>query len=91
MQVPARSLAASEVALLEATGADVHLALVAILDDGDALDVGTELAVDRTERVGNRTPGNGVLAANLTYLGHDKTSTGGASAGCGPRRTTHKT
>ena len=64
-------LAPGNVALLEATGADVHLTLVAILYDRNTLDVRTELAVNRAERVGNRATGNGMLAANLTYLGHD--------------------
>ena len=86
-----QTLAACQVALLQATGADVHLALVSVLYDGDALNIGTELAVDRAERVGNRTTGNRMLAADLTNLGHDKTSNGGASAGCDLRRSTHKT
>jgi hypothetical protein len=38
-------LAANEVALLEAARADVHLLALAILHDGDMLDIGTELTV----------------------------------------------
>ena len=76
----AHMLAAREIALFQTTGADVHLALATILHDGDTLDVGTELAVDRAERVGDGTSGYGVLAANLTDFGHDRTSIGGALA-----------
>ena len=63
-------LAAGEVALLQAARADIHLALMAILHDGDTLDVRTELAVDRAEGVGDGTTGNGMLPADLTNLGH---------------------
>jgi len=65
------ALAAGDVALLEAARADVHLTLVTIHDNGNTLDVGTELAVDGTERVGDRTASDRVLAADLTNLGHD--------------------
>ena len=71
-----KKLAASQVTLLEATRADVHLLLFSIHHDGDALDVRLELAVDRTERVGNGTAGDRVLTADLTNFGHDKTSIG---------------
>ena len=64
-------LAASDVALLQAAGADVHLLLMTVYHNRDPLDVGTELAVNRAERVGNGTTGNGMLAADLTNLGHD--------------------
>ena len=66
-----KRLAARDVALFEATGANVHFALVAILYDRNTLNVGTELTVDRAERVRNGATGNGVLTAYLTYLGHD--------------------
>jgi hypothetical protein len=69
-------LATSEVTLLETTGADVHLLLFSIHHDGDALDVRLELAVNRTERVGNGTASDRVLTADLTNFGHDKTSIG---------------
>ena len=61
---------ASEVALLEATGANVHLALLTILHDGDTLDVGTEPAVGHLVGVADGTTGHRVLAANFTYLRH---------------------
>lgn len=65
-------LATSDVALLQAPRAHVHLALVAIHDHGDALDVWTELAIYRAERVCNGTTGNGMLAADLTNFRHDR-------------------
>lgn len=61
---------ASEVALLEATGANVHLALLTILHDGDTLDVGTELTIGNTVGVANRTASYRVLTADLANLRH---------------------
>ena len=65
-----QDLAAGNLAGLEATGADVGLASVAVNDDGDALNVGTELTSHDTVGVADGTTGNGVLAAELTNLGH---------------------
>lgn len=63
--------AAGDVSLLEAARAHVCLALVAIDDDSYTLDIGTELAVHRAERVCNGTTSNGMLTAELTNLGHN--------------------
>jgi hypothetical protein len=60
----------SDVALLEAAGADVLLDGLAILEDGDALDVGLELADDGAVGVANRATSNSVLTADITYLRH---------------------
>lgn len=63
-------LGAGNLAGLEARGADVHLLLVAVHDDGDVLDVRTELAVGDAVRVADRTTGDGVLAADGANLRH---------------------
>ena len=62
---------AGHVALLEAAGADVHLLGTAVLEDGDTLDVGLELAVHGAVGVADGTTSNGVLAADIAYLRHD--------------------
>ena len=64
------ALAAGDLAGLEATGADVGLALVAVDDDGDALDVRLERTVDDAVGVADAATGHGVLTANFTNLGH---------------------
>ena len=74
LKMPIEHLAARQVTLLEASSAHVHLALMSILDDCDTLDVRTELAVNRTERVRDGPAGNRMLATDLTNFGHDLTS-----------------
>ena len=63
-------LGAGNLAGLEARGADVHLLLVAVDDNGDVLDVRTELTVGDAVRVADRTAGDSVLAANGANLRH---------------------
>ena len=62
---------AGNVALLQATRADVHLLRMAILVHGDTLDIGLELAVHGAVGVADGTTSNGVLAADIAYLRHD--------------------
>ena len=69
-------LAAGNLAGLKATRADVGLTTVTVNHDGDALDVGLERAVHHTVGVADGMTGNGVLAAELTDLGHARTSSG---------------
>ena len=64
-------LAANQVALLEAPGADVHLLALAVDDDADVLDVGLERAIDGAVGVANRATGNSMLTADITDLRHD--------------------
>ena len=71
-----RNLAAGNLARLEAARADVGLATVTVDNDRDALDVGLERAVHHTVGVADGMTGNGVLAAELTDLGHARTSSG---------------
>jgi len=61
----------SNLARLEAGGANVHLATVTIDDDVDALDVGAELTVGDAVRVADGATGNGVLTANFANFGHN--------------------
>lgn len=65
-----RVLGASNLARLQARGADVHLLTVTVDDNADVLDVGLELAVDDAVRVADRTTGDSVLTADLTNLRH---------------------
>jgi hypothetical protein len=65
------ALCADEIALLEAAGADVLLLGTAVHEKGDALDVGTEGAVDRAVGVGDGTTGNGVLTADIANFRHN--------------------
>ena len=80
----AENLAADDLAGLEALGAYLHLATLAILDDVDVLDVGTMHAVGDTVGVADAAAGHRVLAANLANLRHFKNSF--ARAICGMRR-----
>ena len=64
------ALAADEVALLEAAGADVELFALAVNDDTNALDVGFEGALDLALRVRDGTTGNGMLAADIANFRH---------------------
>lgn len=64
-------LAAGNLAGLEATGANVGLTGVTVDDNGDALDVGAELAGNSTVGVADGTTSDRVLTAELTNLGHD--------------------
>ena len=64
------ALAAGDLAGLEATGADIGLALVAVDDDGDALDVRLERTVDDAVGVADGVTSNRVLTAELTNLRH---------------------
>ena len=64
------ALAAGDLAGLEATGADVGLALVAVDDDGDALDVRLERTVDDAVGVADGVTSNRVLTVELTNLRH---------------------
>ena len=82
------ALAAGDVALLEAARADVHLLRVAVLEDGDALDVGLELAVHGAVGVADGTTSNGVLAADITYLRHNSDLHGRRSGGARRRQLT---
>ena len=65
-----QTLGASDLAGLQATGANVDLLLFAINDTGQTLDVRTEFTIGGAVRVADRTPGNSVLSANLTNLRH---------------------
>ena len=71
LRAMSRSLAADEVALLEAPGADVKLLALTVDNDGDALNVGLKRASNRAVGVADGTTGNGVLAADITNLRHD--------------------
>ena len=64
------ALAAGDLAGLEATGADVGLALVAVDDDGDALDVRLERTVDDAVGVADGAAEHRVLTADFANLGH---------------------
>ena len=60
----------SNLAGLEAGGADVHLLALAVDHAVDALDVGTELTVGHAVGVADGATSNGVLTANLANFGH---------------------
>ena len=70
MRFRAGMLGAGNLAGLEASGSDVHLATMAVDDDVHTLDIGTELAVGDTVGVADGTAGDRVLAANLANLRH---------------------
>ena len=72
--MPFSGLGAVELAALQALGAHVHLATVPVDHDVDPLDVGGEHAVHGAVGVADGAAGNGVLAADLTNLGHETTS-----------------
>lgn len=68
--LPRKNLGTGDLAGLKAGGADVHLATLAVDDDVDTLDVGTELADGDAVRVADRATSNGVLTADFANFGH---------------------
>lgn len=66
-----KRLAASDVCLLEATGADVLLHGFAVNNNGNALNVGAELTGNRAVGVADGTASNGVLSAEIANFRHD--------------------
>ena len=67
----ANRLGALDLAALQAGGADVRLAHMALgILDGHLLDVGAEHAVGNAVRVADAAAGHRMLAANFTYLRH---------------------
>lgn len=64
------ALGTSDVALLEAAGADVHLLLVTVNNNSDMLNVRTELTIGYTVRVADRTTSNCMLTADSAYFRH---------------------
>ena len=65
-----RALAADDLAGLHAGSADVHLAGLAVDDDGNLLNVRTEGTIGYAVGVADAATGHGVLTANFTNLGH---------------------
>lgn len=68
------NLGTSDVALLKAGGADIHLLLVAVNNNSDMLNVGTELTIGDTVRVADRTTSNSMLTADCANFRHSRTS-----------------
>lgn len=64
-------LVASNLAGLEATGANIHFLALAIDNDSNTLDVWLKGAGHSTVRVGDGATGNGVLTAEITDLRHE--------------------
>lgn len=69
-------LRTSNLAGLEAGGADVHLLALAVDHAVDALDVGTELTVGHAVGVADGATSNGVLTADFANFGHIQTLLG---------------
>ena len=65
-----RALAADDLASLHARSADIHLAGLAVDDDGNLLNVRTEGTIVYAVGVADAATGHGVLTANFTNLGH---------------------
>ena len=67
---PRKNLGTGDLAGLKAGGADVHLTTLAVDDNVDTLNVGTELADGDAVRVADRATSNGVLTADFANFGH---------------------
>ena len=68
--LPRKNLGTGDLAGLKAGGADVHLTTLAVDDNVDTLNVGTELADGDAVRVADRATSNGVLTADFANFGH---------------------
>ena len=64
------SLGTSDLARLEAVGANVHLATMTVNHNVHTLDVGTERTIGDAVGVADGATSNGVLTANLANFGH---------------------
>ena len=68
--LPRKNLGTGDLAGLKAGGADVHLTTLAVDDNVDTLNVGTEPTVRHAVGMADVTTGNGALTADFANFGH---------------------